>query len=273
MVLLALWCSLVPLAATVSAAEPLPPAAEPIADERLVVQRLDGGTVTFGDVLGPDGRAVCYAFLHPNCPLAREYGPVLGRLAADFAADRIRFVGIVCECDDPTEVETYRTSFGLTCGSVAKWLRQRIANPPSSVRLRPEPLLLKPLRCADNSGLRRGFLFSAGVHGQQRGRVPREGLSLLHARTARDHPGDEQHPQRVKVGNVPLPVAVEQAPQFACPEAGRCCEAVAHRPSRAGGSMLRQGPLLSHIEQPPQVSTPVRISCRPADACSPGSSR
>ena len=34
----------------------------------------------------------------------------------------------------------------------------RIANPPSSVRLRPEPLLLKPLRCADNSGLRRGFL-------------------------------------------------------------------------------------------------------------------
>ena len=114
MVLLALWCSLVPLAATVSAAEPLPPAAEPIADERLVVQRLDGGTVTFGDVLGPDGRAVCYAFLHPNCPLAREYGPVLGRLAADFAADRIRFVGIVCECDDPTEVETYRTSFGLT---------------------------------------------------------------------------------------------------------------------------------------------------------------
>ena len=114
-VLLALWCSLVPLAATVSAAEPLPPAKESIAAERLVVQRLDGGTVTFADALGPDGRAVCYAFLHPNCPLAREYGPVLGQLAADFAADRIRFVGIVCECDDPTEVETYRTSFGLTC--------------------------------------------------------------------------------------------------------------------------------------------------------------
>jgi len=42
--------------------------------------------------------------------------------------------------------------------------RQRIANPPSSVRLRPEPLLLKPLRCADNSGLRRGFL----LRGDQR---------------------------------------------------------------------------------------------------------
>ena len=42
-------------------------------------------------------------------------------------------------------------------GSVAKWLRQRIANPPSSVRLRPEPLLRRPLRCADNSGRRRGF--------------------------------------------------------------------------------------------------------------------
>ena len=33
----------------------------------------------------------------------------------------------------------------------------------SSVRLRPEPLLLKPLRCADNSGLRRGFLFSVAL--------------------------------------------------------------------------------------------------------------
>ena len=29
-------------------------------------------------------------------------------------------------------------------GSVAKWLRQRIANPPSSVQLRPEPLTRKP---------------------------------------------------------------------------------------------------------------------------------
>ena len=53
-------------------------------------------------------------------------------------------------------------------GSVAKWLRQRIANPPSSVRLRPEPLLLKPLRCADNSGLRRGFFVALGSKDEQR---------------------------------------------------------------------------------------------------------
>jgi hypothetical protein len=40
-----------------------------------------------------------------------------------------------------------------------------IANPPSSVRLRPEPLSVKPLRCADNSGHRGGFFVSGVVVG------------------------------------------------------------------------------------------------------------
>jgi hypothetical protein len=49
-----------------------------------------------------------------------------------------------------------------------------IANPPSSVRLRPEPLLLKPLRCADNSGLRRGFF----VFRLARGRIGCKGSAI-----------------------------------------------------------------------------------------------
>ena len=40
-----------------------------------------------------------------------------------------------------------------------------IANPPSSVRLRPEPLFVKPSRCADNSGHRGGFFVSGLVVG------------------------------------------------------------------------------------------------------------
>ncbi len=36
-------------------------------------------------------------------------------------------------------------------------LRLRIANPPSSVRLRPEPLIRRPSRCPGNPGLRGGF--------------------------------------------------------------------------------------------------------------------
>jgi hypothetical protein len=70
-----LWCWLVTLAAVVSGTEPLP-------SERLVVRGLDGTAMPFADLIGPDGRAVCFAFLHPACPLAQEYGPVLGRLAA-----------------------------------------------------------------------------------------------------------------------------------------------------------------------------------------------
>jgi thiol-disulfide isomerase/thioredoxin len=102
-----LLCCLTVVVSVVSAAEPLP-------SERLVVRGLDGTAMPFADLLGPDGRAVCFAFLHPTCPLAQEYGPVLGQLAADFADEGIRFVGVVCESDDPAAIDAYRTKFGLT---------------------------------------------------------------------------------------------------------------------------------------------------------------
>jgi hypothetical protein len=103
-----LLCSWLAVAASVvSGAEPLPV-------ERVVVQRLDGTAIPFPDLLGPDGRAVCFAFLHPACPMAQEYAPVLGDLATRFAGDGIRFVGVVCEADEPGEVEAYRTKFGIT---------------------------------------------------------------------------------------------------------------------------------------------------------------
>jgi thiol-disulfide isomerase/thioredoxin len=101
-----LWCWLVTMVAVVSGAEPLPA-------ERLVVQGPDGAAMPFADLLGSDGRAVCFVFLHPACPLAQEYAPLLGQLAADFAGDGIRFVGVACECDDPAELDAYRTKFGL----------------------------------------------------------------------------------------------------------------------------------------------------------------
>jgi len=102
-----LLCCLTVVVSVVSAAEPLP-------SERLVVRGLDGTAMPFADLLGPDGRAVCFAFLHPTCPLAQEYGPVLGQLAADFADEGVRFVGVVCESDDPAAIDAYRTKFGLT---------------------------------------------------------------------------------------------------------------------------------------------------------------
>jgi peroxiredoxin len=95
-------------------------ASVPLADETplpadsLAVQAADGGTVSFADLLGPDDRAVCFAFLHPACPLAQEYAPVLSALAADFGGAGIRFVGVICDCDDPAEVEAYRKEYGVT---------------------------------------------------------------------------------------------------------------------------------------------------------------
>jgi len=85
----------------------------PIPAEHLGLQSLAGASVPFADSLGPDGRAVCFAFLHPACPLAQEYGPVLNALADDFADEGIRFVGVVCELGDAGEVEEYRREFGI----------------------------------------------------------------------------------------------------------------------------------------------------------------
>jgi len=86
---------------------------EPITAERLELETLSGERVAFADLIGADGRAVCFAFLHPTCPLAQEYAPVLGQLAEEFADGRIRFVGVVCEVDDPGEIETYRRDYKI----------------------------------------------------------------------------------------------------------------------------------------------------------------
>jgi len=107
------WLVLNVLLAADSAATS-PTDGRPIAVEHLGLRSLAGDAVPFVDSLGPDGRAVCFAFLHPACPLAQEYAPVLDALADEFADEGIRFVGVVCECDDPGDVDAYRREFGIT---------------------------------------------------------------------------------------------------------------------------------------------------------------
>jgi hypothetical protein len=88
------------------------PPAVVVPQEQLRVAGLDGTAHAFDELLG-DGRAVCFAFLHPACPMAQDYAPVLDELAARFAGDGIRVVGVVCEADDLAEVEAYRMKFGI----------------------------------------------------------------------------------------------------------------------------------------------------------------
>lgn len=116
-----LWLVLCLLATAIAntAADPSVPmpalsGGESMPVDRLEVKTADGRTVPFAELIGPDGRAVCFAFLHPACPMAQDYAPVLVELAARFAGDGISIVGVVCEADDPAEVEAYRTEFGVT---------------------------------------------------------------------------------------------------------------------------------------------------------------
>jgi len=95
-------------------ASPTVAAETPLPADSLAVRVDDGGTISFADLLGPAGRAVCFAFLHPACPLAQEYAPVLSALAADFGGQGIRFVGVICEGDNPATVEVYRRDYGIT---------------------------------------------------------------------------------------------------------------------------------------------------------------
>jgi thiol-disulfide isomerase/thioredoxin len=96
------------------AATAAPTDARSIPAAQLGLRSLAGEAILFADSLGPDGRAVCFAFLHPACPLAQEYAPVLNALAQEFAGKGIRFVGVVCECDAPDDVAAYRKEFGIT---------------------------------------------------------------------------------------------------------------------------------------------------------------
>ena len=114
--LAALAIAYVSLAIAPAAAEEvagLSPPAVVVPQEQMKVSGLDGTVHGFDELLG-DGRAVCFAFLHPACPMAQDYAPVLDELAARFAGDGIRFVGVVCEADDLAEVEAYRTKFSIT---------------------------------------------------------------------------------------------------------------------------------------------------------------
>jgi len=104
------WCAAAAWLATAATGAAAGP---PIPAEHLAVRSLAGATIPFAESLGPNGRAVCFAFLHPACPLAQEYGPVLTALAEEFAGEGIRFVGVVCEPDEATEVEAYRREYGI----------------------------------------------------------------------------------------------------------------------------------------------------------------
>jgi len=74
---------------------------------------LDGQNVSFADLLGGDGKAVCYTFLHPTCPLAQRYAPVLAELDKEFDEQGIHFVGVVCEFDDVDEITGYRDEYAI----------------------------------------------------------------------------------------------------------------------------------------------------------------
>jgi hypothetical protein len=100
--------------ALIASAADRPAASAALPADRLVLIGVDGTARGFDELLGAEGRAVCFAFLHPACPLAQEYAPVLEALAADFAGRGVRVVGVVCECDDPAEITAYRKEFGIT---------------------------------------------------------------------------------------------------------------------------------------------------------------
>jgi thiol-disulfide isomerase/thioredoxin len=97
-----------------SAEEPAALPEEPLSASRLVVSTSDGTPRGFDELLGADGRAVCFAFLHPRCLLSQEYAPVLEKLAREFNDRGIRFVGVICENDAPLETDDYRTKFRIT---------------------------------------------------------------------------------------------------------------------------------------------------------------
>jgi hypothetical protein len=84
-----LWLLPCLIASVMLAADPVAPVptavqadTSPIPADRLGVRAANGGSTPFADLLGSDGRAVCFAFLHPACPLAQEYGPVRDALLA-----------------------------------------------------------------------------------------------------------------------------------------------------------------------------------------------
>ena len=70
------WCGFVTAVAWTAETQPAPVDAtiSSTSAELLFARSLDGQDMTFADLLGDDGKAVCFTFLHPACPLAQRYG-------------------------------------------------------------------------------------------------------------------------------------------------------------------------------------------------------
>ena len=83
-------------------------------NQRLAANSLKGDSVSFSDLLGKDGKAVCFAFLHPDCPLTQKYGPVLSEIATKSAPLGVKIVGVVCEYDSVKEITDYQSEFSIT---------------------------------------------------------------------------------------------------------------------------------------------------------------
>ena len=105
------WCVGGMLAA--SADEASHPTVQSTSTKLLTAQSLYGKPVLFADLLGSDGKAVCFTFLHPTCPLAQRYGPVLAALDRAFDEQGVHFVGVVCEFEEPEEITAYRDEYAI----------------------------------------------------------------------------------------------------------------------------------------------------------------
>lgn len=125
-------------------------AIENLRENRPILTTIGGMPRGFDDLLGTDGKAVCFAFLYPGCPLAQEYAPVLEKLSNDFAEKGIRFAGVVCEFDDPADVVAYATQFGITFPMFLDPEFKLAADLGPSVT--PEVVLVDAKRCIRYSG-------------------------------------------------------------------------------------------------------------------------
>ena len=95
-----------------SVSQPDVVAAARVSIEKLTLTSVDGSPHSFKDLLG-DGRAVCYTFLYPGCPLAQIYAPVLNSLAAEFGKQGVTIVGVICESEAIKDLEAHKKEFSI----------------------------------------------------------------------------------------------------------------------------------------------------------------
>jgi hypothetical protein len=98
----------------------------------------------FGKTLGPRAKAI-------------ESSPGGAPINLDNLAQSVRVLADYADCPNLLTVRVRFPRFGGRSiqGAVAKWLRQRIANPPSSVQLRPAPLGMRIGTHSRNDATRR----------------------------------------------------------------------------------------------------------------------